>query len=140
MPTKKRIFSRRIRISNLSPAPSYTAQEDDATPSVAETNLSSLSDPPDPEPPNPYKRMRVAECCLNLLDRDNEIERLKLALEVSQQESFSKDATIDEKKASMQKMSKEAQATRREWDLLLAEHMISFSYFNLSFSYLTHRD
>ena len=108
MPTKKRTFSRRLRISNLS----STAQEDDATPSVAETN---------PEPPNPYKRMRVAKCRLNLLDRDNEIERLKLALEVSQQESFSKDATIDEKKASVQKMSKEAQATCHEWNLLLAE-------------------
>ena len=95
MPTKKRTFSRRLRISNLS----STAQEDDATPSVAETN---------PEPPNPYKTMRVAECRLNLLDKDNEIERLKLALKVSQQESFSRNATIDEKKATLQKMSNQS--------------------------------
>ena len=85
MPTKKRTFARRIGISNLSPALSSTAQEDNATPSIAETNLWLLSDPPDPEPLNPYKRMRVTECRLNLLDRDDEIERLKLAHEVSQQ-------------------------------------------------------
>ena len=76
---------------------------------------------PSPEPPNIYKRMRVAECRRTLLDRDNEIERLKLALEASQQESLSKDRTISERKASMQKMSKEAQASRRECNLLLAE-------------------
>ena len=121
MPTKKRKFARRNRISNLSSTPSFTAQDDDATPSVAETNVESSLETPDHEPPHPYKRMRVAECRLNLLDRDDEIEQLKLALKASQQESLSKDATIAEKKASMQKMSKEAQASRREWNLLLAE-------------------
>ena len=56
-----------------------------------------------------------------MLDRDNEIERLKLALKASQQESLSKDTTIAERKVSMQKTSKEAQASRRECNLLLAE-------------------
>jgi len=65
--------------------------------------------------------MRVAECRRTLLDRDNEIQRLKLALDASQQESLSKDRIISERKASMHKMSKEAQTSRRECNLLLAE-------------------
>ena len=101
MQRRKRKFTQRIETANLPPTPSSTAQYDDATPSVVETNV----------PPNIYKRMRVAECRCTLLDRDNEIERLKLALEASQQESLSKDTTIANRKVSMQKMSKEAQAS-----------------------------
>jgi len=65
--------------------------------------------------------MRVAECRRTLLDGDNEIQLLKLALDASQQESLSKDRIISERKASMHKMSKEAQRNQRECNRLLAE-------------------
>ena len=63
MPNRKRKFAPRLRISNCTPVTSSTAQETDAAPPIsetdgppgAETNVSSSS-----EPPNPYKKMRVA--------------------------------------------------------------------------------
>lgn len=124
MPNRKRKYSRRLRISNCTPVTSSTAQETDAAPPIAETdgppgaetNVSSSS-----EPPNPYKKMRVAECRLNLVDRDDEIVQLKLALEASKEESLAKDAIIAKRKESTQQMSKDLQVRRRECNLMLAE-------------------
>ena len=64
--------------------------------------------------------MRVGECRQNLVNRDEEIVQLKLALEASKQESLAKDGIIADKKESMHKISQDFQIKRRENNEMLA--------------------
>ena len=76
----------------------------------------------------PYKKMRVEECRLKLVDKDDEIakrneeiEQLKFALEATKKENQAKDAYLSERREAMEKMSKDLQASRHEYNLMLAD-------------------
>ena len=113
MPKTRKRFGRRlhrnVQITTVLPV----APQDDVTPPHRRIPVRFSS-----EPSSPYKKMRVGECRLKLVDRDEEITQLKLALEASKNE---KDASIAERREALAKMSKDLQASRRECNLMLAD-------------------
>ena len=123
VPKTKKRFGRHVRrnvrtqpVPLTAPVDDPGAPEDDVAQPIVETHVRSSL-----EPPNPYKKIRVGECRHILVDRDDEIARLKQALEASKQESLAKDAIIAERKESMHLLSQDLQVRRRECNIMLSE-------------------
>ena len=123
MPKTKKKFGRRVSRNGQRQPVILAVPQDHGISSIGDSVVSSSS-----EQSRPYKKMRVEDCRLKLVDKDDEIakrnkeiEQLKLALEATKKEHQAKDADIAERREAMEKMSKDLQASRRACNLMLAD-------------------